>query len=273
MARLFGREWYLSVGSLDLTDLDLAFKVTRSVRREPNLAEIRIWNLSPETRAAIDRDQIVVLRAGYEDPPTLFRGEIRDVRTERDGQADFVTVVQARDGGRAYNDARMSRAYAPGTPALRVLRDAVAALEIGEGNLADFASAYALRTGSDGFADGYVAAGPARRVLDALARGAGLRWSVQNGALQLMEQGRPLQRRAVVLAADSGLVESPTWNEGRRRRTVTAKSLIQPGIEPGRIVVLESALITGDFEVRAIEYVGDTRGNDWIATMELRPVG
>jgi hypothetical protein len=276
MTRLFGREWYLQVGTLDLSDLDLAFTVERSVRREPNLAEIRVWNLNRTTRAAVEAGGTAILRAGYADPPTLFRGDIRRAWTERDG-VDYVTVLQARDGGRAYSEARIARAYQPGTRVTTVLRDVVEDMEIGLGNLEEYEASYQMRNGSTTFLDGYVAAGPARRVLDALTRAAGLRWSVQNGALQLLLQGQPLQSRAVVLSSDSGLIESPAWDEvGQRTRgrrgTVTAKSLIQPGLDPGRRVRLESDLITGTFEVRKVQYQGETRGDPWFALVELRPV-
>lgn len=276
MTRLFGRQWYLSVGSLDLSELDISFRVERSIRREPNTAEIRVWNLAPASRATVEAGGIVALRAGYEDPPRIFRGDTRAVWTAREGP-DHITTIQARDGGRAYAETRIARAYAPGTPVTRIVRDVVSDMDIGEGNLGEFSSAFRLRNGTDAFGDGYVAQGPARRVLNDLCRAAGLRWSVQNGALQIMRQGVPLQSRSTVLAADSGLIESPMWDERGirsqgRRGTVTCKSLLQAGIDPGRKVYLESALITGDFEVRAQSIVGDTRANDWTSTLTLRPV-
>ena len=272
MARLFDRRWYLSIGTLDVSDLDLGFTVERSTRREPNTAEIRIWNLSRDSRALVEDtpNARVVLRAGYAEdgdpPPVLFVGDKRRAWTERDGP-DFVTIVQSRDGGRAYNQARISRSYAPGTPVRSVLVDVVEAMGIGRGNLDEFSSAYALRNGADSFPDGFVASGPVRNVLDDLVRGAGLRWSVQNGALQLQRRGTPLQTRAVLLSHETGLVESPTRDE---HGTVTALCLIQPGLDPGRRVVLESDVISGGFEIRKVSYTGETRGNDWHATLELK---
>lgn len=277
MTALFGRSWSLSVGNLDLSDLDLTFKVERSISREPNTAEIQIYNLSHESRATVEAGGIVRLSAGYGDnPPLLFRGDSRIVWTARDATVDTVTTVQARDGGRAYSEAQVSRAYGPGTPCTQPLRDVIRVMDIGEGNLGDFTTAFQLRNGADTFADGFVAHGPCRRVLNDILRAAGLRWSVQNGALQVMRAGVALQYQSVVLASDSGLIESPTWDE-RGNRTqgrsgvVTAKTLIQPGIEPGRKIRIESETITGDFEVRKISYSGDTRGDDWIATLECRP--
>lgn len=274
---LFGRRWALQVGGLDLTDIDLSFKVARGVHREPAPAEINVWNLRRETRALLEADQTVILRAGYKDPPVIFRGDLRRVWTERDGATDLVTKIQARDGGQAYAENRISKAYGAGTPVFTVLRDAVDAMGIGEGNLRDF-GALVLRNGASSFGDGYVAAGPAHRIVNDLIRGAGLRWSIQGGNLQIMLRGQPLQSRSVVLSSATGLVESPAWDEtGRRtegrRGVCTAKVLIQPGIEPGKRVRLESEFVTGDFEVRKVTYTGDTRANDWYGTLELRSAG
>lgn len=277
MAALFGRRWDLQVGTLDLTDLDIAYKVECATARAPNVAEIRVWNLAPNTRAQIEQGGTVILHAGFEDPPLLFRGDSRRVWTEADGLVDWVTVIQGRDGGRAYSEATFSQSYIPGTQVVRVLRDVIDVMEIGVGNLDEFASAYAMRNGSTTFPDGYVAHGRASRVLNDLVRAGGLRWSVQRNALQLQQGGQPLQTRAVVLSSDSGLLGSPTWDE-RGQRTqgrhglLTAEALVQPGLEPGKRVHVEARLVTGDFEVRKAVYHGDTHGNDWNVTLELRPL-
>lgn len=292
---LWGRRWSLSIGSLDLTACDLAFKTQRHIHRSPNSAEIKIWNLSPETRAQIEGaarpfsrpgvprieepDGIVRLGLGYgaDDPAQVFRGDVRVAFTEWPTNTDSVLVVQARDGGHAYNTARVSRSYPRGTPVSTALRDVVSALGIGEGNLAEFLGAFEFRTGATTFPDGYTAHGRAHVVLSDLCRAAGLRWSVQSGSLQLQRQGEPLESRSVRLDAASGLVGSPTWDErgkrsGGRRGRAQVQCLIMPGLDPGRKVSVESDTVTGDFEIRQVALAGDTRGNDWFADLELRPL-
>ena len=54
--------------------------------------------------------------------------------------------------------------------------------------------------------------------LTELCRSAGLEWSVQSGVLQLLPRGRALQRSAVVLSSDTGLVGSPRRTGGTARR-------------------------------------------------------
>jgi hypothetical protein len=275
MTSLFGRTWALQVNTLELSDLDLMFSLESSIYRSPNVAEIRIFNLSPESRATVERGGAVLLAVGLgTEPHQIFRGDARWIWTEREGP-DFVTIIQARDGGRAYSDARVSRSWGPGTPVVTVVRDLAAVMGVGEGNLSQLD--YALRNGASTFADGFVGDGRASRVLHEVLRGAGYRWSIQRGALQILSRTGPLQVRAVALSADSGLIESPTWDErGQRTRgrrgLLKVKALIQPGLEPGRKVRVESALVQGDFEIRKAVVTGDTRGNDWYSELELRPI-
>lgn len=268
---VFGRKWQVSIGEVDVSGLDLTFDIVKSTAREPNTAEVRVYNLSSESRASIESEQHarLIVRAGYEDPPnTLFIGNARRIYTERDDK-DFVTTILASDSGRELQTARISRSYAPGTPVKNAIRDAVSALGIGEGNLADFESSYRQRNGSMTFPDGYAAAGPARRVLDTLLRAAGLRWSVQDGALVVMQSGRPLERTAVLLSAESGMVGTPTKDE---HGVVSVQALIQSGLEPGRRISIDSDALDGTFEVKRIVYKGETEGNAWYANIEARPL-
>lgn len=294
MADLWGRSWALSIGSLDLTECDFKFKTERHTHRSPNTAEIQIFNVSPDTRAAIEGaarpfsrpgtprseipDGVVRLAAGYgDDPAQVFRGDVRVAWTEWPTNVDSVVCVSARDGGHAYTEARVSRAYAAGTPIVSVVRDVIRAMEIGEGNLSEFSTAFALRSGRTTLAGPFVAHGRAHVILSALVRAGGLRWSVQSGALQLQRQGEALASRSVVLDASTGLVGAPTWDErGRRTRgrrgRATVQCLIQPGLDPGRRVRVDSDTVSGDFEIRKVTLTGDTRATEWFADLELRPI-
>lgn len=281
MTILFGRRWKLTIGDVDVSALDIQFDVTKNTRSEPNTLEARVFNLARDTRARIeDADEPqVVLRAGYhtdgDPPPRLYSGAARRLYTQREGY-DLITTIQSRDRGRELQTARISRSYGPGSRASRVLRDTVEALGIGEGNLNEFEGAFSTRTGSTEFPDGFVADGPARRILQTLTRAAGLRWSVQNGNLQLQRAGAALQTQALRLSASTGLIGTPTRNYSgntrAERRKVTIQTLIIAGMEPGRRVVLDAENIQGTYELRQVVYKGDTRGNDWYINAELMPV-
>ena len=109
MTQLWGRIWELQVGELrlegvaprtrgvDLFTLAIEFSVKKSLRREPNEAEITIWNLSPENRAAIaamESSASTILKVGYQDTglEQIFSGDLRSSPSERDGAQVKITV-------------------------------------------------------------------------------------------------------------------------------------------------------------------------------------
>lgn len=271
---LFDRRWSLQIATLDVSSLDLAFSVERTTKRAPNSATIRVWNLNADARSISETGdpRVVVLRAGYVedgDPtPVIFVGDVRSVVSAPEG-VDWVTTITARDGGAAFSEARLARAYAPGTSVSRPLLDAVDALGIGRGNLAEYLADLTLRGGETTLPQGFVADGPARRTLDALLRGSGLRWSIQAGALQIQRAGEPLATQAVVLNGSTGLVGYPSKGKGGR---VSVKTLIQKGLDPGRRVVVESPSVSGEYEISRVTLDGETFGQAWYATLELRPI-
>lgn len=267
---LYDRRWQVTVGSIDVSTLDLTFDVVKTTKREPNTATVTIANLAPASRAAVSGAARISVRAGYKSadlPPLLFVGDIRRV-THQYEAGTYTTTIEARDSGRAYSTARIAKSYAPGTPIARILADLAEALEVGRGNLDDFATTARL-AGVDTVPEGFVAFGPASRVLSDVLRGAGLRWSVQNGALQIQRLRAPLRVGAERLAPETGLIGSPTQGD---KGKVSARALLRPNLDPGRPVRLEAANVTGDFEVRAVKYTGETQGLAWYAELDLKRV-
>jgi len=270
--RLTDRVWRVTVGELDISALAIDFQIMRSIKREPNTLSLSVFNLSADHRAQVQTgtNQITV-RAGYRDTGAhvLFVGDARNVLSEQD-KTEIKTTIEGRDSGRAYQQARIDRSYAPGTPVATVVRDLVARLGVGEGNTEDAISAgLTLRNDASDFGDGYTASGKVPDVLTALLRGSGYRWSIQNNAIQILRRGRPIQSQAVRLSKTSGLIGSPA--KGDRGR-ILAMSLIQPGLDPGRRIVLDTPEVSGGYEVERAEYVGTTRANDWSVSLTLRPL-
>ena len=65
--QLFGRRARIVIHRLVLEDLDIAFDVEKSLKRDPNTAEIRITNLNADHRRQLQEQAVVPLRleAGY----------------------------------------------------------------------------------------------------------------------------------------------------------------------------------------------------------------
>lgn len=270
MTQLFGREATIQVGTIVLTGLRVSFKITKTLRRNPNKAEIKIYNLNPTNRAQIEQATGVPckIEAGYRGAPlaTYFLGDLRGGRTERDGP-NLITTLTNGDGERRSRSARASQSFAPGTTVGAVLQHLVGRLGIDPGNTARVFANAVLGNGMQVFAEGTTVQGNAHDELDALARSAGLEVSVQNGVLQAVPRGAPLPATAVVLNASSGLLGTPSIsNEG----VVKFKTLLIPDLSPGRQITIQTQFLNGTYRVEKAEYVGDTSGADWYIQGEAK---
>ena len=259
--------------------LDFIFDVKRSLEREPNTAEIQVWNLNPDRQAALKekRLNLVTLHAGYEeDQFLLFQGDVDEVVTERDG-ADVVTKISATDGGRAYRGKRVSLSFSKGATVKSVVDQLVDTLAsgsptIGIGNVKDISGQLRLPNGSTRFDGGVVIHGNGLRHLERILRACGYRLSFQDSILQAFERGRSLSSKVTVLNSDRGLVEAPARSN---KGIVTATSLIINDLYPGRLVEFKPLRpdlnrVEGTHRILTSQFRGDTAGPAWYCTMEAR---
>lgn len=267
--RLYGRRWAVQIGTLRTTDLDVEFKATRTLHGRGGTAEVTLYNLAAVHRRELagQRRPFVRLEAGYADGMSvLFQGDARQVTVRPQGP-DWVARVTAGDGEHALRTARVGRSFGPDTRLVEVLAALADALGVGAGNLPQALAGRGLDRVGDTFPEGVVLHGPAVEALDRLARSAGLEVSVQAGVLQLLPLGGALQRGAVLLTPDTGLLESP---EIQKTRTVKAKALLIPDLVPGQKVRLRSATLDALYRIEQADYAGDTRGEAWDVDMTLR---
>lgn len=270
--RLWGRAWRVTLGDVQSSEIDLKFKVTRSLTPRPGTCELEVYNLSEPHRtaaAAAARRTFVQVEAGYiEGMALLFRGNARRIWTLRDG-SNWITKVEAGDGEFAIRTQRAARAFGPDTAVEDVVRYCADAMGVGTGNAAETLRGAGLDRVGSVFPRGATLHGSTARELVALLRAAGLEWSVQDGVLQVLPRGGALDRQAIVLGPSTGLVGSP---ERGQHGVVKAKALLIPDLVPGRKVRLDSAIVAGVFTVTKAEYSGQTDGTEWYADLELRQV-
>jgi hypothetical protein len=277
----FRRVWRVTVGTLRVSGpMRVSFEIERTLRHTPNKATCSIWNLTRDHQAQIEQaaDAQVVIEAGHEDASgleTLFSGELFRARgnapptigTTQTG-TDVVTRVAARDGGRAFQGARVSQSFGPNVSTSTVLRACAAALGVGAGNIDDVADLGTFPAGGDRYPEGTVLRGQAGHELTRVLASFGLRWSVQHGAIQIVAEGGSLRAQAVRLSPSTGLIGSP---EVGTRGRVKAISLLTRDLWPGRVVLLESARVSGRFVARAVKYRVDSHANDFYADVDLAP--
>lgn len=266
LPKLFGRRADVVVDTLRVSNLRIVFKITKSLKRTANKAEIRVFNLSPQHRDQLTqrRDVPVELSAGYEDRISLlYRGRMRTALPQREG-TDIVMVITSEDGSHATQRARINQSFGAGTPVETVLNRVAGALGLDLGNSQQAFAGRAFGS-MQAFSGGTTVSGNAAQELDRLTASAGLEWSVQDGVLQVLQLGQPLNTQAIVLSADSGLVGTPSLSsEG----VLKAKSLLIPDLQPGRIVQMDAEFIRGNFRISKVEFSGDTANGDWYASIE-----
>jgi hypothetical protein len=258
--------------------LRIAFKVTKSIKMEPNVCELKVYNLSETTRRKLTTKHVpVIVSAGY--PGTvgkLFSGTSRYVEHDRQG-TEWVTVARCGDGEREFQWGRFRKSFAPGVPTVEVVRSAAEALGLGLGNLNDELNRGGFRRGIAQYAHGYTAHGSAAKEMDRLMRDLGFTWSVQDGQLQVLRGTAPAAGQIPLLRSDTGLLGSPEHSasdigSGKRRPPrVKFKALLYPSIVCGGAVLIESANVNGQVRIEALEHQGDTGSTDWFTTGECLP--
>lgn len=301
----FQRAYRLNIGSVEidardgvgLDSLRIAFSVQRDVTRHPNNAEISVYNLTPSHRAALAKQPSVRVRleAGYVgDLGVVFDGDLRSARTQKEG-ADFITRASGGDGLTQCRTARINRTFAAGTPVSTVLAALAKSLGVGVGNLKDFGGV-SLANGSKTLTRSLTLSGATFDELEHVTRSCGLRWSVQDSALQIREVGQPVgDRQGPLLRADTGLIgqvsvetvvagaesvkglvktNKKLTGEGFTAGTVKVSGLclLRPDLIPGVPFRVESDVFTGNLVCVATVHAGDSHSTDqWCVEWTGRP--
>lgn len=250
--------------AIEITELRVAFKVTKTLTKEPNTAEIEVSNMSRLLRQSLQvRDLRVILEAGYADHVAgVFVGDARTLDHTRDG-ADWTTRIRCGDGERGLALARVNTSFKTGTPLDDIMAKVTRPLGVSF-DPAQFAGKQAV--------SGYAAHGRAADVMDRVITSAGLEWSIQDGRLQVVPKGGVTAEVAVELSADTGLIGSPEASapdKKTKKIMLKGECLLAPRIRPGGRVSLRTEAHKGTFRVTKVTHEGDTHGSDWRTSFEL----
>lgn len=275
MSDLYLRRAIVTIDSLRVEGLRVAFKADKTLKPEPNTLDLKVYNLAKASRAQMQsKGAKVILQAGYQDHvEVVFQGDARTIDHVRSGP-DWITHVQCGDGERAYRNSRINASFAPGTKVQDVLRTLVKSLGLNSGNALDEIGKGGFREGFDQFLNGYAASGNSATELTRLLDSAGLDWSIQDGALQVLKDSETAKNTAVLLSAATGMVGSPEHGSPNKRglaSVLKVKSLLQPSVRPGSLVQVEAIGISGLFKAEKVTHQGDTAGPEMYTSVEARP--
>jgi hypothetical protein len=300
MATLFPRAWKVQVDTLDVSALDVEFKILATLKPEPNKCVLTLWNVNPEHRAQMlkrNRPQgttgkivgiPVQVEAGYRGSTSvLFSGDLREVASRRDG-TDWKTTLSGDDGGRAYREARISASFRAGASIGSIVKQCADAMGVGIGNAADFETTAQIQGFGSTIPGPMVFDGAAKDALTRVLSSVGLTWSIQHGALQVLQKGKPLNATAILLSPSTGLLGSPEASidsslvlgnpqafaagaalkvnkppKPKDPNVIKLKAMLIPGLAPGRKITLQSAEFNGGYQLTECEYVGQSWATSW----------
>lgn len=281
MARLFKREVAVSFirptgfftqepNAVIVRDLRVEFSISKSLSKEPNTGEITIYNMAQQSRAEVQRRPLYIrLEAGFEDSfARLFEGDMRWAQSKLDSP-NWVTKIEVGDGERAYRRARVSRSFRRGVKA----RDAIRELAQSMGLVVP--KAVARKEFLREYAGGLTLQGPAHREMSRVLDSFDIGWSIQDGKLQILDDTETRFDEAVLVSEDTGMIGVPEISpprKGKKKPSLSVRTLLEPRIRPGGRIVVRSRSVRGTYRVQQMRHVGDTFGDQFITEVEARPV-
>ena len=263
--------------AIEITDLRMSFKVEKKLQKNPNTAEVVIYNLGPQSRALVEKKPLHVrVFAGYGD--TVHRVWMGDMTfsSSRFEGVDWVTRIEIANGERAFNYARVNRSFkkaqgGSGTTTMDIVREISKAMEMGisipadvqaELTRAELKQAMSIR-------------GPAHKSLDKVLKVRGLEWSIQDGQIQILRPEQLRSDQAHLVNQSAGMIGTPEYNAPKKpgqKAVLKAKMLLHAGLVPGQKIKVESETITGVFRLEAVTHTGDTFTDEFFSEIEAKSV-
>lgn len=282
MGELFNRDVKIVAGPLTIAArtatgasqpvLAIKFSIEKTLSSGPNKGALTIYNLSEANRTRLQEKGLeVTIEAGYVDEVVqICKMDIEHTAITRDA-VNWVTEVELVDGGAARKKSRTNVSFRGGQSIGSMLGKAVEGFgdALGLGNLKEKIASGGGRSALKEFISGFVLSGKTDDIVDKLAASMGLKFSVQDKEMLFLGKGEVIPGPPVLLDLTAGLIGSPSVGE---KGVVTAKSLLNGRIRPGRRVLLSSLTVSGDYYADKVKHSGETWGDDWTTEVELAPL-
>lgn len=276
MMRYFSRLCVVEISpDIHIEGLKIKFNIKKDTRPDRNSFRLDIYNLSEETRAKLtnDSDSLVRIQAGYESNGGLTeicQGNISAVIHSLN-RPDVITTIHCKDGFKATRSNLISISFKSGTPLFTIIETLTDEL----GLPVRFVN-YDRNAILQG---GFSYLGSLNDCMDVLSDQFDFQWSIQDGQLQIVETNGNTGKRVVLLSPSTGLISEPEeviiekelLENARGQYEVIA--LLQPQMQVGDIVVIESNNLNGNFVVNDLDHIGDTHGDEWITKIRVTQVG
>ncbi len=271
--------WFEELGNgVEISDVrQVAFRIEKNLAKEPNTAEVTIYNLAERSRNELDYLPLRVhIEAGHAGTSRLlFVGDLRPGSGSTLEGTEWVTKLRLGDGTRAFTEARINRSYKPGTPLRAILRDAARSLGLSLPSAIDRAPEFTAQIASGEGLTGY-----ASDELTRLLAAYGYTWSIQNGRLQVLRDEQGLVGEVRVISQTTGMlgvpsIKTPAPRSGKSKKkgkipSLSIRHILDGSFMPGQLIVPQSLNIDGTYKISTVKHEGNLQ--DWTTEIEARQV-
>lgn len=260
MTERFLRDYRLTIGIgaqavTILPPFRIVFSADKSDKADLNKLTLKIYNLSADKRRKLIRDDDegdyfpLQLDIGYQGKlETVFRGSIDTAESTREG-ADFVTTINALDGGNDFLRGFVSAAVTSKTAAVDAILGTMPNTAKGKvGAMDDLIRPKVLVGNSMAVASEML--GPDQSLF------------IDNERLNILGLQEVVSSFVPVVSAETGLITTPQ----AKKKELTLTTFLNPSIKVGGLFQLISTTaphLNGIYKAGLISYSGDFDGSDW----------
>jgi hypothetical protein len=275
---LYGRRYRVLVTSpegvaLDVSRLRCTFRVRKTINQAPNFSEITIYNLNAITEnVIIQSGNRVVIEAGYEGNQygVIFDGDIVQTIRDKEDAVTYRLTLYALDGDRGYNQGFINLSVTKGQSQREIVGNITKSSTVSTpvNNISDGLSPQKLIRGKVMF-------GMMKDYMRQLAKSNDATFYIEDGRVNIVRMDDLPVGEVVKLGPDSGLIGVPQQAD----LGISFRCLLNPSIKIAEIVQIDSSLIRaqvfqlgqvqraldadGLYRVISVDFIGDTRGDDW----------
>ena len=220
--------------------LRVDFDVKKLQGGAPNLAVVRIYNLSPERRNAIEKEYSKIILEYAEDIngpggiSVIYIGQLVNVITAKESGTDIVTTLFCGSGINAYQNATVHLTVEAGSLVREVIGQVVKDVE----NFGTEIGVIDKSITGDVGSRGKTFSGTVRDVMNDVLRNSGYSWSINDDVLEVKSDVTETKERLLITPAN-GLI-------GSVKRTTVGfdfTTVLNPALRPGQTVGVFSEFV------------------------------
>lgn len=257
MSRLFKRGKQLIIDGKVFPDLDIDFNVDFNPDEDQIVADVTVYNASPDSVANIKAGSLLILNAGYDgNLSNVLVGKISEF-TEDKGSVDHVLKIMIPPDISPILNKKIQAVFMAGVTAMEIINSILRDEDIETGNI--------NLTENTVYPEGKIVNDTIQRMLEGIASDTRSFYYQRNNIVYIVPDVYELDT-GFLLRPDTGLIGSPEEIEIDGERGWKITCLLNPMLTTGSVFRMESRNVSGLFRVQNGNHSGD-----FITTMNCLP--